>query len=197
MFTRILKTLVLGIAASCASAITAGATTLQFLPSNGVDASGIFSLRLDGLTGETTVSYGASAVAGFSCTFSIFDPVETQTCPTQQFFGNLSAPNEFSAKSGFAMHNFNIGVQSDSDFGMVALSPDSNILTLNYEFNGSGLASASFFVTYAEGTPLVLEGSLAGSDGSQVPLPAALPLLAAGVGGLGMMGRWQRRRLAG
>jgi hypothetical protein len=185
------------------------AATGNFLPSNGAYAPGDFSVMFDGLTDQTYVTFRMQVTTNFPCTFDFraTPPPGPQNCQSQFVQADITAPGEFGLFSyAGILHVDNAspplgsGLQySDDDGGVVTLTPDNSVLNLRY----SGLAGAEFVSSllfslyYTEGSPVVLSGSMPKGDGvgSDVPLPAGFPLLAAGIGALVTVSRRRSRKV--
>jgi hypothetical protein len=196
-----IKALVLGTMTALAITGHAQATTFNFLPSNGAFADGIFTLRLDGLTAQTLVTYRATVTPNYSCTIN--PTQQPGACQDQGVSGNLSAPGEFgNPPTGFNDDNTSPRPGSQAgfrltDIGNVFLDPTNSILNLTYDFvrGSSSIASIIFEVTFAAGEPFDLAGQLIKDNGqSEVPVPAALPLFLAGISALGVVSRRKRQK---
>jgi hypothetical protein len=196
-----LKSLILGSLLSTALVGQAHALTYDILPSNGVFAPGSFSVQVNGLTGDTNAIVLMSITPNFSCTLtSIFTP--PSVCASQVVTGGINKPtgwfgpfNNSGAGPGILANNDNFGSQageSNVDGFNFTLSPSNNILTFAYAglSSAASVASVLFQLSITTGTPVALVGQIVNQPGGDaVPIPAALPLLAAGLGGLGVASR--------
>jgi hypothetical protein len=200
-----LKAVTLALASFMAVCTPAWAVTVPFLPSNGAFTDGVFEFQLNGLAGQTAVTFKVTATPAFSC---VTDPRVQQTpnCPFQSFAANLVTPEggfaEVSAASQIVEDNYSPKPGPSRGYSLIdgftyVLTPESDSVIVDYDFvNGaSSIATMLFEVTFAEGQAVALQGDLLkGGPTDTIPIPAALPLLAAGLGGLGFLARKKRLR---
>jgi hypothetical protein len=178
----------------------ANALTYTFLPSNGAFADGSFSASIEGLTGPSNVTVSMVVESNFSCTISS----ASQTgCAYQQISGGFFKPagwfgplNVSGAAPGILIDNANFGSQlgeSNDDGFVLTMTPASNIISFNYKgLAGGAFATSvifSLFVSDNNATAVALTGQITNPTSTDVPIPAALPLLAAGLTIIGAMSR--------
>jgi hypothetical protein len=179
------------VATAVAGVLAASHVSAATLVGTTSDATGIDGLVVDGVTYDVTFVHAS------------YDTVYASTPPT--FIGNQSGA--FDAASALATALNALGVQY-----LAGLSTPLEWATVPYELLTGVTAYACFDPSnsFCFGTPWVPEIYGEGTGGnsftfyyidytvftsSATPLPAALPLFATGLGGLGLLG-WRRKRKA-
>ena len=155
--------------------------------------------------GTTLTTPDATITAGAGTTLQIGDFIANAVCPLSSFGCNGSMTLTFDFDVSNVAFDFGFGDSGDSatvtGYDSIGNVIGSLLLTLTSGTSSASLAalgvlrSIVFDNTAATGAGYAY-GNISYDRAAVVPLPAALPLLLAGLGGLGALGAHRRRKAA-
>jgi hypothetical protein len=105
-------------------------------------------------------------------------------------FYSDTPPGDLSGLIGSTLSCSEPCVFSHLGFALVDAGGNTRTMFVNIASNFDGLPFRPF------GSPIDASDAIQFNVPAPVPLPAALPLFASGLGGFGLMARWRRRRIA-
>lgn len=147
--------------------------------------------------GTTLVAEGATITAGFDTTLSVGDFVDNAVCPLS-FYG-CNGVMTLTFDEDVKNVTFEYGYGGPGDKSLVTLFDSSGMLITFFELTGQDVSFADLsgygtlrtlmFDNVASTDAGYAFGNISYDLAAQVPLPAALPLMGAALGGLALLRR--------